>query len=128
MTYEFQSGPRPVLISARIRLNDQQRQTLKQAYYTQLDANAAPQGHRIGGSTVTTVTTTQHPLQKKFGQILVADLLGTRETIPLDTILTIQSCLGVEVITRDDILKACESYIEYNWAKQAGEVVNAAVS
>ena len=33
MTYQFKDQPLPVLISARVRITDEQRKELKEAYY-----------------------------------------------------------------------------------------------
>lgn len=118
----FREGPLPVLVSCRVRLNDNQRQTLKAAYYKQLNEVVPAPGARIGASTVSTVTATVLPIQRQFGSIVISDLLGTRETIPLDTILQLQQALGATVLTPDDIREACESYIAYIFSKHSNEV------
>lgn len=102
----------PMYISCRVVLNDDQRQILKQAYREQLD-QLSPQPPRIGGSTVSTQTLVRHPLERELPGILLTDLLSTRESLPLDTVIRLQRAFGVEVITPKDVLKQSESYVEY---------------
>jgi len=102
----------PMYISCRVVLSDEQRQTLKQAYRSQMD-DLSPQPARIGGSTVTTQTIVRHPLERELPGILLTDLLSTRESLPLDTVIRLQRAFGVEVITPKDVLKQSESYVEY---------------
>lgn len=99
-------------ISCRVVLNEEQRQILKQAYRFQMD-ELSPQPARIGGSTVTTQTLVRHPLERELPGILLTDLLSTRESLPLDTVIRLQRAFGVEVITPKDVLKQSESYVEY---------------
>ena len=103
----------PILISSRIRLNDEQRLTLRQAF-NKLRADAEPAAApAIGGSSVKTVTA-YNPIQSiGLSDLVLSDLLGTRESIPLTTIIKIQRLLKVEVITADDILKAAQGYVNY---------------
>ena len=49
----------------------------------------------------------------------MSDLLGTRESIPVTTILHLQSVLGVEVVSKDDLLKAADSYVNFIWDKHS---------
>ncbi|WP_398328711.1 hypothetical protein [Vulcanococcus sp.] len=102
----------PMYISCRVVLNDEQRQALKQAYRSQMD-DLSPQPARIGGSTVTTQTAVRHPIERELPGILLTDLLSTRESLPLDTVIRIQRAFGVEVITPKDVLKQAENYTEF---------------
>ena len=115
--YTFKDGMLPILVSCRVRLNQEQRDTLKAAYYSKLNEVAPQQGARIGASQVSTHTATALPIQRQLGSIVISDLLGTRETIPLDTILQLQVAFGVSIITPDDIREACDSYIAYCFSK-----------
>ena len=106
-------GPLPFLISCRMRLNDEQRRVLKDAYYKIKNA-AQPEAPPVrAGSTV--AVQTAYNVQQALGlsDIVIRDLLTTRETIGLVNILTIQKTLGVEVVTPADVKKACAGYIEY---------------
>jgi hypothetical protein len=111
----FIEGKLPILVSARIRLNEDQRQALKVAYYAAKNA-ADVQPARIGGSTVTTVTATQNlDLDKKLGMssLVVSDLLNSRDSLAIAIVLKLQTVLNVQVVTKEDILKACQGYCEY---------------
>jgi hypothetical protein len=112
---KFIDGPLPLLISARVRLNDDQRQALKVAYYAAKNA-ADVQPARIGGSTVQTVTASQNlELDKQLGMssIVVADLLNSRDSLAIAIILKLQTVLKVEVVTPEQLLEACKGYISY---------------
>ena len=72
----------PVLISARIRLNDEQRATLKTALHEfekKITPTAAP---KLPGSTVSS-SSSYDPFQASLGlnRIVLADILGTRESL-----------------------------------------------
>jgi hypothetical protein len=112
---KFTEGPLPILISCRIRLSDAQRQALKGAYHSAKNA-ADAEPPRIGGSTVRTSTAVQNwDLDKKLGMssIVVADLLNSRDSLALAIVLKLQTVLNVQVVTKEDILKACQGYCEY---------------
>jgi hypothetical protein len=117
MTTAFIEGPLPILCSARIRLNEDQRQSLKAAYQRVRSA-ADVERPRIGGSTVKTVTAVQSSeLDSRLGMssIVVADLLNSRDTLSLPVVLKLQRELGVPVITKEQILEACQSYADYTF-------------
>ncbi len=103
----------PILMSCRIRLNDDQRNTLKTAFYALRAANQPAAAPAIGGSTVTT-TTAYNPVQSiGLADLTLSDLITTRDSVPLVTIIKIQRLLQVEVITPDDILKAAQGYVDW---------------
>lgn len=113
----FREGPLPVLISARVRLSDEQKRVLKNTYYSQLNDYASPAGQKIGASSVSSVTHILHPLQRQFGSIVMSDILTSKDTLALDVLLQIQSLLGVTVIEPKDIHAACQHYTDYLWGK-----------
>jgi len=102
----------PMYLSCRVVLNDEQRSTLKTAYHQQLK-ELSPQPARIGGSTVTTNTAVNHPIQAELPGILLTDLLNTRESLPLDTVIRIQRAFGVEVVKPEDVMVQAKQYTEY---------------
>ena len=110
----------PVLYSCRVRLSDEQRQKLKAAYYAQQDTYSPPQGARSGGSTVTTTTATVLPVHSKLPGIVITDLLSTRESIPLTTLIQLQRAFNVTVISRDDLIKAATGYVDYMLSENDG--------
>ena len=99
-------------ISCRVVLSEEQRSTLKNAYHDQLK-ELCPQPARIGGSTVTTNTAVNHPIQAELPGILLTDLLSTRESLPLDTVIRIQRAFGVEVVKPEDVMVQAKQYTEY---------------
>jgi len=105
----------PVLISCRVRLDDDQRQTLKDALYALRNQSTPTAAPAIGGSTVTT-TTAYNPKYSKFSDIVLNDIIVSRDSIALTTILEVQSLLNVEVISKKDVLNAASSYVDYVWS------------
>jgi hypothetical protein len=113
----FIEGRLPILVSSRIRLSEDQRQALKAAYYAARNSSDVEQP-RIGGSSVRTLTATQNTdLDTKLGMssLVVADLLASRDSLSLPIILRMQNVLGVQVVSEEDVLAACQSYIEYTF-------------
>ena len=106
-------GPLPILVSARVRLDYEQRTTLKNAYTKAL--NAEPVVTTDASRTLTVTTAVASDLERRLGmsRLVVMDLLNSRDTINISLILKLQDVLGVEVVTRDDLAKACESYLDY---------------
>ena len=103
----------PILMSCRIRLNDDQRNTLKTAFYQLREANQPAEPARIGGSSVTTTTAYNSVQSVGLADLTLSDLITTRDSIPLVTIIKIQRLLKVEVITPSDILEASKGYIDW---------------
>lgn len=118
----FIEGPLPLLFSCRIRLTEDQRQTLKAAY-NKAKASADVQPTRIPGSTVTTSTAVNNiDLDRRLGMssIVVSDLLNSRDSLSLPIILKMQSVLELTVVTEDDVLEACKSYVAYVFGNANG--------
>jgi hypothetical protein len=108
----YVEGRLPVLLSCRVRLSEEQRNTLKAAYDAHRAKAQSNSGARIGGSTVQTVTM-HDPNVAGLSGFLLSDLFNSRDSIQLTLILKIQKALGVEVITRKDVEKAASSYVSY---------------
>ena len=103
----------PILLSARVRLNDDQRQTLRLAY-RELKDQAIPEAlPGIGGSAVN--TTTAYSVQAAVGcsDIVLRDLLASKDSLSIIMVIQLQNQLGVEVLTKSDVMAACESYCDY---------------
>ena len=104
----------PILLSCRVRLNEEQRNTLKTAYRTYKENQTPDAGGSFGGSSIRTVTAQQVPsLVNGWSDLVINDLITSRDSIPLTAIIQIQKALSVEVITGDDIMKAAEGYVSY---------------
>lgn len=108
----------PILIGCRVRLNDTQRDTLKSAWNTARKAIEPEQPPRIGGSTVTTQTSHNVTRQLGMSDLVVSDLISTRESVSLTTVINIQKALNVEVITTKDVMEACQSYVDYVFSQE----------
>lgn len=104
--------PLRLLYGCRVKLNDEDRAKLKHAYRTKRDA-VAPVSQSMPGSTVSSSTQVNLDKQLGLGSIVMTDLLVTRESIPLPTLLRLQNILEVEVVTRQQLEEAATSYIDY---------------
>ena len=102
----------PILLSCRIRLSDEQRALLKGAYH-RLRNQHIPEAKSMPGSTVSSTVQVNPDAMLGLNSIVMADLLGSRDSIPLETILRIQKVLGVEAVTRDDVSAAADSYLDW---------------
>lgn len=103
----------PILVSARVRLNEEQRSTLKKAWQT-YRAKCQPVAQpALAGSGLSVSTAQNTPSLEGFAAITVSDLIGTRESIQLTTLIQLQKALGVTVTTEKDILDACKGYCSY---------------
>lgn len=114
----FVNNPLPVLISSRIRLNEEQRKTLKNAYFTKKN-QAIPEERTNEDGLVVVTPYTSPALDKALGmsQLVFSDLINSRDTITIGIILKIQDVLGVEVISKKDVMAACKSYCDYIFTK-----------
>ena len=111
-------GPLSVLYSCRIRLDDEQREKLREAHRTfrqQFAPEVKPSV--MAGSTVTVETAFSAPpsTYQEFGlsDLVVSDLIGTRDSIALTTIVQLQKLLGVEIITRKELNEKFENYLDF---------------
>jgi len=112
-------NPLPILVSARVRLDDQQRRALKDAYFTRKNAQVPTESEGYGGVSVQTAYGADLALDRELqmSQLVFSDLVNSRDSISVNIILNMQKVLGVEVLTKEDVSKACESYINYIFNK-----------
>ena len=112
-----------ILFHARIRLSTEERDAFKDSYYQFRKAiqpssteAATPNG---GFLQVETATNIDHILSKRLGMsnIVVTDLLNSRESVSLPVVLQLQAILGVEVVSKDRYMEAAESYFEFITSK-----------
>ena len=115
MTYSYRNEPLPILVSARVRLTQDQRKALKDAYYTRKNALQPAEAEGRGGLVVSTSYGGSNALDTELGmsQVVFADLSNSRDTISLNIILKLQRVLNVELVTPETILEACKSYCDY---------------
>lgn len=114
--------PLPILVGVRVRLDDQQRQALKSAYYTARNSEQRSSVTPNRGS-VTVVTNTTTELDKRLGmtQLVMQDLLNSRDTISLPVLLKLQYVLEVEVVNRKQLDTACKSYLDYVYSQASND-------
>ena len=104
----------PILLSCRLRLSEEQRNQLKAAYRNYKNSRQPEAAASIGGSTIKTVTSQNVPsLVNGWSDLVISDLISSRETTPLTSIIQIQEALSVEVVTPEQILEAAKGYIDY---------------
>ncbi len=116
-TPTYVEGKLPILISARVRLTDEQRKILKNAYY-QAQTNHQPESKPvIPGSTISSSTSYNLDKTLGFDSYLFSDIINSRDTISLASLLSMSKTLGVEVITKEDIVAAANSYTDYIFNK-----------
>jgi hypothetical protein len=121
MNYEFTQGELPILISSRVRINDQERQLLKSAYRARLESAQPAVAPSVNGSSIGVVhqPVTSQVLDTELGMGYVAftDLVNSRDSISLPLVLKMQAALGVEVVTRERLQQSTEKYIDYVMCK-----------
>ena len=109
----------PILVGVRVKLSDDQRQKLKNALSDARNRTQPKEGTPIPGSGVRTQTaygdTANAVGLGHIGSVALSDLISTRESIPLPTLIEISKALNVELITEKDVMEACKSYCKYNF-------------
>tara|TARA_R110002012_G_scaffold105270_2_gene246106 strand:- start:1022 stop:1375 length:354 start_codon:yes stop_codon:yes gene_type:complete len=107
-----------ILCSARVRLTEDQRETLKQAH-NKLRAGYTPPvvAPVMAGSSVSVETFAQapHDIYTRHGMssIVVTDLIVSRDSISLPVLHQLQNLLGVNIITKTDLKKAFDGYLKH---------------
>ena len=114
----FTTTPLPILFSCRVRLNDEQRDTLRRAHNRFRHQFAQPAKTPVlAGSTLQVETQHGTPAsayaQEGLSDLVISDILGSRETISLPIILKLERLLDVKVVTREDLDKAFSGYLDY---------------
>ena len=114
----FQHTPLPILYSCRVRLTEEQRLILRKAHTTFRKQFEAPQQQPVMAvSTLSVTTTTTIPTnayaEAGMSDLVVSDLIGTRDSIPLNILLKIENLLGVKVVTRKMLEEKFADYLTY---------------
>ena len=118
MTYTKTEGPLPILISSRIRLSEDQKKTLRDAYHKERISRQVPDRTSATGLSVATAGTNSLDIETGMSSLVFADLMASRDTIAINIVLKIQDVLNVKVITEKQMLEACKNYIAYVFSKQ----------
>ena len=106
----------PILLSCRVRLNQEQREQLKKVWRDIRD-NEAPQPVSSPGSTVRSYSAPTKTTAEKAmntSSLIISDLITTRDTIALTTIIEMERVFGIELITKEAFMAAAETYYEWN--------------
>ena len=110
--------PLPILYSCRCRLSEEQREKLRLAHRDfRKQFQPAQKQPVLAGSSVS-VETAYAPGANAYAEVglsdlIVSDIIGSRESIPLATIVQIQQLFGVQVITRKELEDAFTSYLDW---------------
>ena len=118
MTTTFVNHPLPILFSARVRLSEDERATLRQAHqeFRKLYATAY-RPSVLSGSTIQVETATAPPnnayAEAGMSDLVVSDLIGSRDTIQLSILLKIEKLLGVQVVNRARLMDKFTDYLNY---------------
>ena len=109
----------PILYSCRVRLDEEQRAKLKAAWKAFRAKNTPSQPKSLNGSSVSAVTNYSSPGILGMSDLVVNDIVVSRDTIPLTTILNLASALDVELLDRAVLEDAFQQYLNYNYSVAA---------
>ena len=115
-TFQGDTNKLSILISSRIRLNEEERASLKAAYQ-KIKAGYAPKtGPSVNGSSLQVETAySAGELDSRLGMnsITFADIVSSRESISMPMLIQLQQALGVTVVTRERMEEAFVSYLNH---------------
>lgn len=103
----------PILYSCRVRLNDDQRSKLKLAWNQYRKDQTPTPVKPMPGSTVKSTAAFQPQALADMNAFVISDMITTRDSVPLVTILNLSEALGVDVISKEDLHKAFDGYLTY---------------
>ena len=99
------------LCSIRIRLTPEMRSTLKEA---QNIARLAQPHPGLPGSSVKAETYQQ---SAQFSDVVLTDLIATRESIALPVILQLEQLFNITLVNKKDLMAAFKGYVEFVYEK-----------
>ena len=117
-TREFVNHPLDTLYSSRIRLNPEERVLLKEAQ-NELRKNNKPADATpvMAGSSISVSTATNYAQDAYqaagLSDLVLNDILSSRDTISLPVLLKVEALLGVKVVTRKRMLARFNDYLDY---------------
>ena len=119
--------PLDTLVSARIRLTEEERTQIKDAYYDRKRSEQSIQHpETIGGSPIKVVNSFVHgTVDAALGMshLVFTDLVNSRDSIAVPVILKVQTVLGLEIVTKKRITAALKDYLDYVWESNQAETV-----
>ena len=118
MTKPKFDGPLMTLMSCRIRLSEPQREMFKKALADlRTQKQHAEQPALAVGSTISVATAvnTMSDFHARVGMsdVVIADILGSRDSISIVVLLKLQEELGIKAITKKQILDCAKQYTDY---------------
>ena len=115
-TYPGNDNKLSILLSSRIRLNEEEKATLKAAYQKARSGYQPAQGHSVNGSSIkveTSYTFGQLDTLLGMNSLTFSDVISSRESVAIALVLNVQKVLGVTIITRERMQEAFDSYLNY---------------
>ena len=112
----YVDAPLSVLYSCRVRLEEDERKVLKEAYAAKAKQQTPQALPSIGGSSLSVQTQHSTPNldeELSMSRLIFNDLVSSRDSINLSILIKIQTVLGVEVIKRDKLQAAFDNYLDY---------------
>jgi len=107
-------APLQYICSARVRLDDSQRATLKAAYEAARKAQTPVTPEPLmPGASITVGTSYAVNTQLGLSDLVIRDLLNSRDTLHLPMLIELQNALGVEVVTPDVVRTAFDGYLTH---------------
>lgn len=115
MTYIY--GPLPILVSSRIRLSEEQRTLLRDAYHAEWISRQVPDRKTQTGISVTIPGVNSLDVETGMSSMVFSDIIASRDTISIWIILELQKVLCIEIITKKTALAAASSYADFVFSK-----------
>ena len=115
-TFQGDTNKLSILISSRIRLNEEERASLKAAYQKIKAGYAPAKRPSVNGSSLQVETAhSSGELDSRLGMnsITFADIVSSRESISMPMLIQLQQALGVTVVTRERMEEAFASYLNH---------------
>ena len=111
-----------ILVGCRVRLTSEKQEVLKKAWRIIRDQLQPKSPAAIGGTSIKSISNAA-PSLGNLTSITISSIIGSRESIPLTTILNLQNALNVVVYTPGEVLKAMEGYVDYvfSFAQEKGQ-------
>ena len=113
----FTNGPLPILVSSRIRLSEDQRTLLRDAYHAERINRQVPDRKTQTGISVATSGVNSLDAELGMSSMVFSDLIASRDTISIGIVLKLQKVLGIEVLTKKALLDAAKSYADFVFSK-----------
>lgn len=109
---EIAPGVLALQYSARLRLTEEQRGALRDAFNAKLNQTEAPAQGR-GGIGVVTHKTSTVEAELGMDRVTFSSLIASRESHALPVVLRLQRVLGVELVSKQMIQTTFKDYLKH---------------